>query len=101
MSKPTEAKERLNDVGYKTRADYDYIKMVAQTLRDTAKDNGLNPIPIFGNGDAYDYRTYYENMESSGVDGIMIARGALIKVSFDFFTTLMRADVIGTAMDFH
>jgi len=50
-------------------------------LRDHAADEGIKPIPIFGNGDAYDYRTYYENMESSGVDGIMIARGALIKVS--------------------
>lgn len=52
-----------------------------KVLRDHASDEGIKPIPIFGNGDAYDYRTYYENMESSGVDGIMIARGALIKVS--------------------
>ena len=51
-----------------------------KVLREHAADEGLEPIPIFGNGDAYDYRTYYENMESSGVDGIMIARGALIKV---------------------
>lgn len=64
---------------YKTTADYAYIAQVAQTLRDTAADAGLPSIPIFGNGDAYDYRTYYENMEASGVDGIMIARGALIK----------------------
>lgn len=56
------------------------IAQVAQTLRETAADEGLAPIPIFGNGDAYDYRTYYENMEASGVDGIMIARGALMKV---------------------
>lgn len=38
------------------------------------------PIPIFGNGDCYDYREYYENMEMSGADGVMIARGALNKV---------------------
>lgn len=50
-------------------------------MRDHASDEGLEPIPIFGNGDAYDYREYYDKMESSGVDGIMIARGALIKVS--------------------
>jgi tRNA-dihydrouridine synthase 3 len=37
------------------------------------------PIPIFGNGDAYDHRTYWENVEATGVDGIMIARGGLIK----------------------
>lgn len=34
---------------------------------------------MFGNGDAYDHRTYWENVEATGVDGIMIARGALIK----------------------
>lgn len=37
------------------------------------------PIPIFGNGDAYDHRTYWDNVNATGVDGIMIARGALIK----------------------
>lgn len=57
------------------------IAQCAKVLRETAADEGLAPIPIFGNGDAYDYRTYYENMEATGVDGIMIARGALIKVS--------------------
>lgn len=50
-----------------------------KVLRDTAEDEGLAPIPIFGNGDAYDWRTYWDNVEGSGVDGIMIARGALIK----------------------
>ncbi|KAK4704906.1 tRNA-dihydrouridine synthase 3, partial [Phenoliferia sp. Uapishka_3] len=64
---------------YKTKADYAYIGQVAQTLRETASDLGLPSIPIFGNGDAYDYRDYYANMEASGVDGIMIARGALVK----------------------
>ncbi|GAA5982194.1 hypothetical protein JCM5350_003489 [Sporobolomyces pararoseus] len=64
---------------YKSVADYKYIGECVKVLRDHAADEGLEPIPIFGNGDAYDYRTYYENMESSGVDGIMIARGALIK----------------------
>ncbi|GAA5852288.1 hypothetical protein JCM3766R1_005087, partial [Sporobolomyces carnicolor] len=64
---------------YKSVADYKYIGECVKVLREHAADEGLEPIPIFGNGDAYDYRTYYENMESSGVDGIMIARGALIK----------------------
>ena len=39
----------------------------------------MPPIPIFGNGDAYDHRMYWENVEATGVDGIMIARGGLIK----------------------
>ncbi|GAA6044632.1 hypothetical protein JCM8097_003899, partial [Rhodosporidiobolus ruineniae] len=64
---------------YKSFADYKYIGECVKVLRDTAADDGLAPIPIFGNGDAYDHRTYWENVESSGVDGIMIARGALIK----------------------
>ncbi|BGP20657.1 hypothetical protein JCM10213_001097 [Rhodosporidiobolus nylandii] len=64
---------------YKAFADYKYIGECVKVLRDTAADDGLPPIPIFGNGDAYDHRAYWENVEASGVDGIMIARGALIK----------------------
>lgn len=56
------------------------IAQCVKTVRESEADEGLPRIPIFGNGDAYDYRTYYENMEASGVDGIMLARGALIKV---------------------
>lgn len=55
------------------------IAECARVVRETAEEHGLAPMPIFGNGDAYDYRSYYSNMEASGVDGIMIARGALIK----------------------
>lgn len=35
-------------------------------------------IPFFGNGDCFSSQQYYESLET-GVDGIMIARGALIK----------------------
>lgn len=34
---------------------------------------------MFGNGDCFSAQQYYEEMEMSGVDGIMVARGALIK----------------------
>ncbi|GAA5884122.1 hypothetical protein JCM6882_002148 [Rhodosporidiobolus microsporus] len=64
---------------YKAFADYKYIGECVKVLRDTAADEDLAPIPIFGNGDAYDHRAYWDNVEASGVDGIMIARGALIK----------------------
>jgi tRNA-dihydrouridine synthase 3 len=37
------------------------------------------PIPIFGGGDCFSAQDYYEDMEMSGVDGVMVARGALIK----------------------
>lgn len=37
------------------------------------------PVPIFGGGDCYSSQDYWEKMEQSGVDGVMIGRGALIK----------------------
>lgn len=39
----------------------------------------MAPIPIFGNGDCYSTQAYWEEKEKSGVDGVMLARGALIK----------------------
>jgi 2,4-dienoyl-CoA reductase-like NADH-dependent reductase (Old Yellow Enzyme family) len=36
-------------------------------------------IPIFGGGDAFSAQDYWSKVESSGVDGVMVARGALIK----------------------
>ncbi|GAA5871429.1 hypothetical protein JCM3774_005596 [Rhodotorula dairenensis] len=94
---------------YKSFADYKYIGECVNVLRDTVKDDDLAPIPIFGNGDAYDHRSYWENVEQSGVDGIMIARGALIKPWI--FTELKerrdwdissreRLDMIGKLCDF-
>lgn len=39
----------------------------------------VSSIPIFGGGDVYTAQGYWESLENSGVDGIMVARGALIK----------------------
>jgi len=39
----------------------------------------VHPIPIFGGGDAFSSEDYWAKVEHSGVDGVMIARGALIK----------------------
>jgi tRNA-dihydrouridine synthase 3 len=36
-------------------------------------------IPIFGNGDIFSSSAYQDTLSSTGVDGIMIGRGALIK----------------------
>ena len=36
-------------------------------------------LPVFGNGDILNYEDYYARKETSGVSGIMLARGALIK----------------------
>ncbi len=52
---------------------------MARTLRATAEEEGVPSIPILGNGDAYDHRQYWEDIERSGVDSIMVARGGLIK----------------------
>ncbi|KAJ9120922.1 tRNA-dihydrouridine synthase 3 [Naganishia vaughanmartiniae] len=56
-----------------------YIKECVDTLRASAADTGLPAPPMFGNGDCFSAQQYYEEMEASGVDGIMVARGALIK----------------------
>ena len=64
---------------YKLTANWDYIAEVSDTLRAAVADDDLAPIPIFGNGDCYDYRSYYESIERGRTDGIMIARGALVK----------------------
>ena len=36
-------------------------------------------VPIFGGGDCYSSHDYWSDVEQSGCDGVMIARGALIK----------------------
>ncbi|KAN0060111.1 tRNA-dihydrouridine synthase 3 [Thecaphora frezii] len=74
---------------YKNFADWGYIKTCADTLRESVRtwneeQQGVDaeemvPIPIYGNGDVYSWQDYYERLEMTGVDGEMIARGALIK----------------------
>lgn len=39
----------------------------------------MAPIPIFGGGDAYSSQDYWGSIDYSGVDGVMVGRGALIK----------------------
>lgn len=64
---------------YSKLADWAYIKECASTLRETISDAGLPPVPMFGNGDCFSAQQYYEEKEGAGVDGVMVARGALIK----------------------
>ncbi|KAJ9478675.1 tRNA-dihydrouridine(47) synthase [NAD(P)(+)] [Pseudozyma hubeiensis] len=74
---------------YKWDADWGYISTCAQTLRQSvrewneesryADEPEMTPIPVFGNGDVYSWQDYYERLDRTGVDGEMIARGALIK----------------------
>ncbi|RUS27970.1 hypothetical protein BC938DRAFT_482504 [Jimgerdemannia flammicorona] len=55
---------------YTKAANWDYITEVKKLAPD---------MHIFGNGDVFSYEDYYGFKEKSGVDGIMIGRGALIK----------------------
>ncbi|WVR04927.1 hypothetical protein IAU60_001939 [Kwoniella sp. DSM 27419] len=64
---------------YSKLADWEYIKTCATTLRESLADANLPPVPIFGNGDCFSAQSYYDEMDKSGVDGVMVARGALIK----------------------
>lgn len=55
---------------YTKTADWDYINQCAQLA---------SPMPLFGNGDILSYEEANLRREQTGINGIMIARGALIK----------------------
>ena len=68
---------RSREQRYTKLADWDYIKECVEEANRPI--DGLNPLPIFGSGDVMSHEEYYDRLESSGVSGIMLARGALIK----------------------
>ncbi|EIW80054.1 FMN-linked oxidoreductase [Coniophora puteana RWD-64-598 SS2] len=70
---------RTRQQRYTKLADWDYIKQCVEAVREKEAEEGLSPIPIFGGGDCFSSEDYWTNVEHSGVDGIMVARGALIK----------------------
>ncbi|OAD74288.1 hypothetical protein PHYBLDRAFT_111874 [Phycomyces blakesleeanus NRRL 1555(-)] len=55
---------------YTKSANWDYIRSLKQEF---------TKIPLFGNGDVLSFEDYNNCKAQSGVDGIMIGRGALIK----------------------
>ncbi|XP_076472374.1 tRNA-dihydrouridine(47) synthase [NAD(P)(+)]-like [Babylonia areolata] len=61
---------RSREQRYTRQADWDYIKRCAEVAA---------PMPLFGNGDILSYEDANRHKEASGVSGLMIARGALIK----------------------
>ncbi|KAG8795075.1 tRNA-dihydrouridine synthase 3 [Serendipita sp. 399] len=86
---------------YTRLADWDYIKNCVEVLRvhetlmqdssdamdaDAASrengsnlNNGFSPMHFWGNGDCFSGIEYWKTVEATGVDGVMIGRGALIK----------------------
>lgn len=63
---------RSREQRYTKLADYDYIKTCADSIKG-------GQMTLFGNGDIFSWEDYYKKMEYTGVSGIMIGRGALIK----------------------
>ncbi|TFK29500.1 zinc finger dihydrouridine synthase [Coprinopsis marcescibilis] len=70
---------RTRQQRYTKSADWNYIKECVEAVRAKEAEEDLAPVPIFGGGDCYSAQDYWEKREKYGVDGIMIARGALIK----------------------
>ncbi|CAO3631373.1 unnamed protein product [Cunninghamella blakesleeana] len=55
---------------YTKLADWDYISEIKKKTTN---------MKLFGNGDVISYEDYNKHKEETGVDGIMVGRGALIK----------------------
>ena len=60
---------RSREQRYTRLADWEYIGRCVETVN----------IPVFGNGDIMNFEDYNLQKEKSNVNGIMLARGALIK----------------------
>ncbi|KAF8635621.1 hypothetical protein AX15_000260 [Amanita polypyramis BW_CC] len=70
---------RTRQQRYTKLADWDYIKQCTEAVRAAEKDKDLPPVPIFGGGDCFSSEDYWRYVETTGIDGVMIGRGALIK----------------------
>lgn len=64
---------------YSKMANWDYVRECVDVLRESCAEANMPTVPIYGNGDCFSAQSYYEEKERSGVDGVMVARGALIK----------------------
>ncbi|EEB08107.2 tRNA dihydrouridine synthase Dus3 [Schizosaccharomyces japonicus yFS275] len=72
---------------YSKLADWDYVRQCATEIRtlNEALEEKPDAFPmrnqrmaVIGNGDCFTYKDWYDGMET-GVDTVMIARGALVK----------------------
>ena len=65
-----------------TAALVDSLRASAAVYTDTAADKEpADRLPVYfvGNGDCYSHVDYFDALDSARVDGVMVARGALIK----------------------
>ncbi|TFK75594.1 FMN-linked oxidoreductase [Pluteus cervinus] len=70
---------RTREQRYTKLADWNYIKECVDAVRAREAEEDLTPIPIFGGGDCFSSQDHWEKIEATGVDGVMVGRGALIK----------------------
>lgn len=79
---------RTRQQRYTKLADWDYINKVANSLRDNENERleklkdsreSSNRIQFIGNGDVNNWEDWYKYLENKNIDGIMVARGVLIK----------------------
>ena len=61
---------RSREQRYTKLADWQYVAECARAA---------SPLPLFGNGDVLSWEEYEAKRSASGVAGVMMARGALIK----------------------
>lgn len=70
---------RTRQQRYSRLADHEYIANCVRHLRSVEEAEDLPRLPFIGNGDAYNHQQFWETIEKTKVDTLMIARGALIK----------------------
>lgn len=72
---------RTREARYTKSADWQYIAECAREARQMDAESNVErtPLAVYGSGDVLSWEEYEEKLESSQVDGIMLARGALLK----------------------
>ncbi|KIY45368.1 zinc finger dihydrouridine synthase [Fistulina hepatica ATCC 64428] len=75
---------RTRQQRYTKLADWEYIKQCVEVVRAQEVEYDcmcflLPPVPILGGGDCFSSQDYWTAIEATSVDGVMVARGALIK----------------------
>lgn len=63
---------RTAEQRYRRPADWDWIRRIAE-------DEGARGVPVIGNGDILTYYEANRRLQETGVDAVMVGRGALIK----------------------